>query len=70
MPNIAPSLNEQTHDRNSVRDVEQDDTRRNHAIERSIAPQIEQPQQTDNEAADEMGSERNVNPTVHLAEKT
>ena len=51
---VVAASDQKAYDRNSVRNVKKDDASRNHAIERRIAPQIEQSQHSHDDAADEM----------------
>ena len=54
---------------NSVRDVKKDNASRNHAVKRRIAPQIQQPQHSHDDAADEMRSERDIHAGIDVAEE-
>lgn len=54
---------------NSVRDVKKDNASRNHAIKRRIAAQIQQPQHSHDDAADEMRPERDIHAGIDVAEE-
>ncbi len=66
---IVATFDQKADDGDSVRDVEKDDAGRDHAVERRVAAQIEQAQDGDDDAADEMRSERDVDAGVDVAEE-
>ena len=69
MGDIVAASDEEANDRDGIRDVEQDDASRDHAIERGIAAQIQETEDGDNEAADEMRTEGDVHARVDVAEE-
>ena len=66
---IVTAADQQANDRNSVRDVKKDNARRNHAVERRITPQIQQPQDRDDDAADKVGPERDIDAGIDMGEE-
>ena len=69
MLNVVAAFDQKADDRNGVGNVQKDNAGRDHAIERCVAPQVQQSQDRHNDAADEMGSERNVHTRVDVAEE-
>ena len=69
MADVAAAFDQQADDRDGVGDVEQDDARRDHAVERRVAPQIQQSQHRHDEAADEVRAERDVDAGIDVAQE-
>lgn len=69
MGDIIPASDKEAKNRDSIRDVKQDDASGNHAIERRITTQIQQSQYRNNEAADEMGSQGDVSTGIDMGEE-
>ena len=66
---VVATPDQKAYDRNSVRDVKEDDASRNHAVEGRIAPQVQQSQDRHDDAADEMCPERDIDAGVDVAEE-
>ena len=69
MLDIIAAFDQEADDRDRIRDIEEDDTRRNHAVKSRIATQIQQPQHRHDDAANEMRSERDISAGVDMAEE-
>ncbi len=69
MMDIVAAFDQKADDWDSVGDVEKDDTSCDHAVERRVAAQIQQAQDGDDDAADEMRPERDVDARVDVAEE-
>lgn len=69
MLDIAAAFDQKADDRNRVGNVEEDDTGRDHAVECRIASQIQQSEDGDDDAADKVCSERDVDSRVDVAEE-
>ena len=69
MMDVVATPDQKAYHRNSVRNVKKDDASRNHAVERRVAPQIQQSQHGHDNAADEMRPERDIDAGVDMAEE-
>ena len=69
MADVVAAFDQQADDRDGVGDVEKDDARRDHAVERRVAPQIQQSQDRHDEAADEVRAERDVDAGIDVAQE-
>lgn len=69
MLDIVAAFDQKADDWDRVRNVEKNNTGRDHAVECCIASQIQQSQDGHNDAADKVCSERNVYSRVDVAEE-
>ena len=65
---VVAAPDQKAYNRNSVRNVKKDDASRNHTVERRIAPQIQQSEDSHDDAADEMRPERDIDAGIDVAE--
>ena len=66
---IVAAFDQKAADWDCVGNVKKDNAGRDHAVERRVAPQIQQSQDRHDDAADKMRSERNVHPRIDVAEE-
>lgn len=69
MTDVLAALDQQADDGDSVGDVEEDDAGGDHAVERRVTTEIEETEERDDEAADEVRAERDVDAGVDVAEE-
>ena len=67
---VVAAFDQEADDRDGVGNVEKDDAGRDHAVESGIAPQIQQSEDRHDDAADEVGAERDIDPRIDVAEET
>ena len=66
---VVTAFDQKADDRDRVRDVKKDDTGRDHAVESRIASQIQQAQDSHNNAADKVRAERHIHSGIDVAEE-
>ena len=66
---VVAAPDQKAYDRNSVRNVKEDDASCNHAVEGRIAPQVQQSQHSHDDAADEMRPKRDIDAGIDVAEE-
>ena len=69
MVDIIAAFDQEADDGDGVGGVEEDDASRDHAVEGGVAPQIQQAQDDDDDAADQVGAEGDVDAGVDVAEE-
>lgn len=69
MLDVVAAFDQKADDWDCVGNVEEDDAGRDHAVECSVASQIQQAQDGHNHAADKVCSERDVESRVDVAEE-
>ena len=66
---VVATSDQKAYDGNGIRNVKKDDASRNHTVERRIAAQIQQPQDSHDDATDQVRPERDIDAGVDVAEK-
>lgn len=69
MAKITAAVKQQAHDRDGIGHVQQHDTRRHHAIERRITPQIKTAQHHHDPTTHGMRPQRHMDPPIHPAQE-